>query len=105
MNGKFDKKKILKQIEANRKSARKLIVDAVEGAKIILHKQGLLGYPSSPLAVVSLAEAIFRVEASVVQGRAKIEQVAQQMKAQAEAAKQKNKASASGKQSTRTPIA
>jgi len=105
MNGKFDKKEILKQIEKNRKSARKLIVDAVEDAKKILHKQGLLGYPSSPLAVVSLAEAIFRVEASVVQGRAKIEQVALQMKAQAEAAKANKEACSSCKRETRTPVA
>lgn len=106
MNGKFDKKKILKQLEEGRKSARKLVEDSLKDAKKILGKLSLLGYDSSALAVVRLAEALFRIEASVVQGKNKVEQADQAMKAQLEDQKKSDKTSCASCQSqSRTPVA
>lgn len=89
MNGKFDKKKVLKQIEKNRKGAKKLVEDSIKDAKKILKKEGLAGYDSFPLAVVSLAEALFRVEAKTLQAKAQVEQAEVAIKAQKEAIKKK----------------
>lgn len=90
MNGEFNKKEILKQMEENRKNARKLVEDSIKDAKKILEQRKLLGYESSPLAVVRLAEALFKIEFSTVQGKAKVEQAEQMIKARAEAAKKES---------------
>lgn len=110
MNGKFDKKKILKQMEKNRKGARKLVADSIKDAKKILKNEGLLGHESSPLAVVKLAEALFKIEASVLQGKAKVEQAGIMIKAKLEAEKKAKTEAAKKARSceecqARTPVA
>jgi len=85
MNEKFDKKEILKQIETNRIGARKLVEKSIKDAKKILEERKLLGYESSPLAVVKLAEALFRVEAQTLQAKSRVEQAEVAIKAQKEA--------------------
>lgn len=105
MNGKFDKKEILKQIEKNRKGARKLVEDSIKDAKKILKKEGLLGYESASLAVVGLAESLFRIEAKTLQAKEQVRQ-AEIMQKAAEAAQKKQK-SCEGcqKKSSKTPVA
>lgn len=105
MNGKFDKKKILEQMEENRKNARKIVEDSVKDAKKILEQRKLLGYGSSPLAVVELAKALFKIEFSVIQGKAKVEQAELRMKLQKEAeAAQTKKAHSCKSCQERTPV-
>jgi len=104
MNGKFNKEKILKQIEKNRKSARKLVENSIKDAKKILKNERLMGCDSSALAVVRLAEALFRIEASVIQGKAKVEQAEQAMKAQLEAQKSDKTPCDSCQRKSRTPV-
>lgn len=107
MNGKLDKKKILKQMEENRKNARRLVKESVRDAKKILKDEGLMGYESSPLAVVGVAEALFRIEASVIQGKAKVDQAEMMQKAAEEAQARKQKAceGCQQKRSSKTPVA
>lgn len=81
MNGKFDEKKILKEIRENHIKVKGLIKEAVKEADKILSGVVPVSYESYPLAVVTLAEMIFKIELQTVQAKAKIELVATQMKA------------------------
>lgn len=80
MNGKFDKKKILKEITANHTNIKRLIAESVKEADKLLSGIVRPSYESYPLAVVTLAELIFKIELQTVQAKAKVEQVAEQMK-------------------------